>query len=191
MIITLCFHDFSYICVQFVAKQGRAQHIPAKGIAAGFPLSAFTAKPEIADAFTVGSHLSTFGGNPVSCAAAIANIDIMLEELTTEWHLMADLYALSVQMDRVRFGSITFLAAGERIRLVGDYDYDGRKIFEFNDPKQLNASGDQGCSHEWWHKFSEKKKNEQLRAHAHMKMREVAYFLNRLDSEKELFGPYI
>ena len=118
-------------------------------------------------------------------------IDITLEELTTEWHLMADLYALSVQMDRVRFGSITFLAAGERIRLVGDYEYDGRKIFEFNDPKQLNASGDQGCSHEWWHKFSEKKQNEQLRAHAHMKMREVAYFLNRLDSEKEANGKSI
>ena len=115
-------------------------------------------------------------------------IDITLEELTSEWHLMADLYALSVQMDRVRFGSITFLAAGERIRLVGDYEYGGRKMFEFNDPKQLNASGDQGCSHEWWHKFSEKKKNEQLRAHAHMKMREVAYFLNRLDSEKEANG---
>ena len=118
-------------------------------------------------------------------------IDITLEELTAEWHLMADLYALSVQMDRVRFGSITFLAAGERIRLVGDYEYDGRKVFEFNDPKHLNASGDQGCSHEWWHKFSEKKKNEQLRAHAHMKMREVAYFLNRLDAEKEANGKSI
>lgn len=69
-------------------------------------------------------------------------IDITLEELTTEWHLIADLYALSVQMDRVRFGSITFLAAGERIRLVGDYEYESRKIFEFNDPKQLNALGD-------------------------------------------------
>ena len=39
-------------------------------------------------------------------------IDITLEELTTEWRLMADLYALAIQMDRTRFGSITFLAAG-------------------------------------------------------------------------------
>jgi hypothetical protein len=109
-------------------------------------------------------------------------IDITLEELTTEWRLMADLYALAIQMDRVRFGSITFLAAGERIRLTGDYEYNGRKVWTFNDPQQLNASGDQGCSHEWWHQFNEKKKNEQLRAHAHMKMREVAYFLSRLDN---------
>ena len=115
-------------------------------------------------------------------------IDITLRELTTEWRLMADLYALAVQMDRVRFGSITFLAAGERIRLTGDYEYDGRKIFEFDDAGQQNATGDQGCSHEWWHKFNEKKKNTQLRAHAHMKMREVAYFLSRLDEQKEANG---
>jgi hypothetical protein len=108
-------------------------------------------------------------------------IDITLEELTTEWRLMADLYALAIQMDRVRFGSLTFLAAGERIRLKGDYEFDGQKIWHFDDAKQLNASGDQGCSHEWWHQFREDKPNEALRAHAHMKMNEVAYFLKRLD----------
>jgi 4-aminobutyrate aminotransferase len=56
----------------------------AKGIADGFPLGAFTATPEIGDAFTVGSHLSTFGGNPVSCAAALANIDVMIDEKLPE-----------------------------------------------------------------------------------------------------------
>jgi hypothetical protein len=110
-------------------------------------------------------------------------IDITLEELTTEWRLMADLYALAIQCDRARFGSLTFLAAGERIRLKGKYEYDGRTVFEFDDAAQHNASGDQGCSHEWWHKFNESKKNEQLRAHAHMKMRELAYFLKRLDGD--------
>lgn len=108
-------------------------------------------------------------------------IDITLEELTSEWRLMADLYALAIQTDRVRFGSLTFLAAGERIRLTGKYEYEGRTVFEFNDSKQHNASGSAGCSHEWWHKFNEKRDNKQLRAHAHMKMREVAYFLSRLD----------
>ncbi len=113
-------------------------------------------------------------------------IDITLEELTTEWRLMADLYALSIQMDRVRFGALTFLAAGERIRLTGDYYYEGRKVFEFNDAAQHNASGSQGCSHEWWHKFNGKKKNRELRAHAHMKMREVAYFLNLLAGKESM-----
>lgn len=110
-------------------------------------------------------------------------IDITLDELTTEWRLMADLYALAIQLDRVRFGSLTFLAAGERIRLTGEYKYDGRTVFQFNDAKQHKKSGSGGCSHEWWHKFNENKKNEELRAHAHMKMREVAYFLKRLDEK--------
>ena len=113
-------------------------------------------------------------------------IDITLEQLTTEWRLMADLYALSIQMDRVRFGSLTFLAAGERIRLKGEYEYDGKHRWSFDDALQHNATGDQGCSHEWWHKFNENKKNEALRAHAHMKMREVAYFLHRLDDKDSL-----
>jgi 4-aminobutyrate aminotransferase-like enzyme len=52
----------------------------AKGIADGFPLSAFIARPEIADAFRPGDHLSTFGGNPVSCAASLANIAYMERE---------------------------------------------------------------------------------------------------------------
>jgi hypothetical protein len=113
-------------------------------------------------------------------------IDITLEQLTTEWRLMADLYALSIQMDRVRFGSLTFLAAGERIRLKGEYEYNGKHRWSFDDARQHNASGDQGCSHEWWHKFNESKKNEALRAHAHMKMREVAYFLHRLNDKDSL-----
>lgn len=56
----------------------------AKGIADGLPLSAFIARPDVADAFTPGSHLSTFGGNPVSCAAALANIEVMREERLAE-----------------------------------------------------------------------------------------------------------
>jgi hypothetical protein len=113
-------------------------------------------------------------------------IDITLEELTTEWRLMAELYALAVTTDRTRFGSLTFLAAGERIRLTGEYEYDGRKVFAFDDAGQRKRSGSGGCSHEWWHDFDEKKTNEQLRAHAHLKMREVAYFLSLLDTPDAL-----
>jgi len=113
-------------------------------------------------------------------------IDITLEELTTEWRLMAELYALAVTTDRTRFGALTFLAAGERIRLTGDYEYDGRKVFAFDDAGQRKRSGSGGCSHEWWHDFDEKKTNEQLRAHAHLKMREVAYFLSLLDTPDAL-----
>jgi len=48
----------------------------AKGIAAGLPLGVMASKAEIQD-WTPGSHASTFGGNPVSCAAALAVLDII------------------------------------------------------------------------------------------------------------------
>jgi len=56
----------------------------AKGIADGFPLGACTAREDIGNAFEAGDHLSTFGGNPVSCAAALANIDFILKEKLPE-----------------------------------------------------------------------------------------------------------
>jgi len=52
----------------------------AKGIANGFPLGAFIAPDEIADTFQPGEHLSTFGGNPVSCAASLATINFLERE---------------------------------------------------------------------------------------------------------------
>jgi 4-aminobutyrate aminotransferase / (S)-3-amino-2-methylpropionate transaminase / 5-aminovalerate transaminase len=54
--------------------------VTAKGIADGFPLSAYTVRPEIAEAYKPGDHLTTFGGNPVSCAAALANIEFIERE---------------------------------------------------------------------------------------------------------------
>jgi len=58
--------------------------VTAKGIASGFPLSAFTTRDEIAKAFTPGDHLSTFGGNPVCCAAALATLDVIRKEKLVE-----------------------------------------------------------------------------------------------------------
>lgn len=118
-------------------------------------------------------------------------IDMELDALTHEWRLMADLYALAIEMDRVRFGSLTFLAAGERLRVKGDYKFNDELKYQFDDSKQLGKGGSAGCSHEFWHKFYEKGENKGLRAHAHMKMREVAYFLNRLDETKESNGKSI
>ena len=48
-----------------------------KGIANGFPLSAYGASREIIDAWPPGSHGTTFGGNPVSAAASVAVLDTM------------------------------------------------------------------------------------------------------------------
>ncbi|MEQ9454982.1 MAG: aspartate aminotransferase family protein [Phycisphaeraceae bacterium] len=51
--------------------------ITAKSIGAGLPISAVTGKAEIMDAPHPGGLGSTYGGNPVSCASALATIDYM------------------------------------------------------------------------------------------------------------------
>ncbi len=56
----------------------------AKGIAGGLPLGATLAKKEIMSSFKTGDHTSTFGGNPLSCAAACATIDYIIEENLVE-----------------------------------------------------------------------------------------------------------
>ncbi len=43
----------------------------AKGLGGGVPIGAVLARPETADAFAPGDHGSTFGGNPLACAAAV------------------------------------------------------------------------------------------------------------------------
>jgi 4-aminobutyrate aminotransferase len=52
----------------------------AKGIASGLPLSAMIARAEIMD-WPPGAHASTFGGNPVAVAAALATIELLESEL--------------------------------------------------------------------------------------------------------------
>jgi acetylornithine/LysW-gamma-L-lysine aminotransferase len=52
----------------------------AKGIAGGFPMGATIAKGEVMDSLKTGEHSSTFGGNPLACAAACATIDVIIEE---------------------------------------------------------------------------------------------------------------
>lgn len=58
--------------------------VMAKAIANGLPLSAFIAGEEIANTFRPGEHLTTFGGNPVSCAASLANINFLERERIAE-----------------------------------------------------------------------------------------------------------
>jgi len=52
----------------------------AKGIAGGFPMGVMVAQEGIASAFRKGDHASTFGGNALGCAAALATIKAIEEE---------------------------------------------------------------------------------------------------------------
>lgn len=93
-----------------------------KGIANGLPLSAYGASAEIIDGWPVGSHGTTFGGNPVACAAAGAVIDVMggllphARELSA--HAFERLDKMSVDLPVI--GDVRGLGLMIGIELVGD-----------------------------------------------------------------------
>src|SRR5213078_765692 len=70
----------------------------AKGIASGLPLGVAVARRDLM-AWPPGAHASTFGGNPVSCAAAIVTLRLLKDRLMANAadvgaHLMAGLKTL-------------------------------------------------------------------------------------------------
>ncbi len=65
----------------------------AKGLAGGVPIGAFLATEAAAAAFAPGDHGSTFGGNPLACAAALAVLDVIENE-----NLMANAVAIGTYL---------------------------------------------------------------------------------------------
>jgi len=51
--------------------------LSAKGIASGMPLGAMVARADLLEHWGAGAHGSTYGGNPVACAAALATIELL------------------------------------------------------------------------------------------------------------------
>jgi 4-aminobutyrate aminotransferase/(S)-3-amino-2-methylpropionate transaminase len=98
--------------------------VTAKGIADGFPLSGFTTRPEIAAAYRPGDHLTTFGGNPISCAAALANIEFIQKQRLCQRSTENGDYALSklkqLQLGNPLIGEVRGLGLMIGIELVKD-----------------------------------------------------------------------
>jgi 4-aminobutyrate aminotransferase len=67
----------------------------AKGIAAGLPLGVTIASKELMEQWPMGTHATTFGGNPIACAAARASIDVIKEEKLLEKSREVGKYALN------------------------------------------------------------------------------------------------
>lgn len=80
----------------------------AKGLGSGVPIGAVIAKEEFAAAFSHGSHGTTFGGNPLACAAALATLNVIEKEEICEKarvrgnYLKTRLNDLSTEWDAIR-----------------------------------------------------------------------------------------
>lgn len=78
----------------------------AKGLAGGLPIGAVIARDTVAAMFTPGSHGTTFGGNPIACAAAEAVLDVVDEAFCAQVRAKGERIALGVEklagVDHVR-----------------------------------------------------------------------------------------
>jgi len=98
----------------------------AKGLGGGFPIAAVVGRAEVMDATTPGGLGSTFAGNPVACAAALAVLDVIeaegLCERATEIgkHLRVRLRELA--NDHAAIGDVRGLGAMVALELFEDGD---------------------------------------------------------------------
>ncbi len=106
----------------------------AKGIASGMPLGIMSAPRDVM-AWPPGSHASTFGGNPVSCVAALATIRLLRETLTKNAaivgeHLLAGLREMQTRHPII--GDVRGKGLMIGIELVRDRQTKARAIEERN-----------------------------------------------------------
>jgi acetylornithine/N-succinyldiaminopimelate aminotransferase len=77
----------------------------AKGLGGGVPIGAMLATDKVANAFQPGNHASTFGGNPLVCAAAVATIETLLEDgfLLDQCNRMSNYFIEKLEGLRTKF----------------------------------------------------------------------------------------
>ena len=103
--------------------------LTAKGIASGLPLGAMVAKASIMESWSIGAHGSTYGGNPVACAAALATIELLEGGLVENARLRGEEAMVGLQE-----------IAGRHPRLMTDVRGKGLMIgVEFESPEAAEA----------------------------------------------------
>ncbi|MCR4662317.1 MAG: aspartate aminotransferase family protein [Endomicrobiaceae bacterium] len=115
----------------------------AKAIANGLPLGAVVADKKVAEVFNYGDHGSTFGGNPVSCAAAAATLKLITPKLLKDVTDKSKYFVKKLNELKKNFSCI------KEVRNLGllvgvELDFAGKDIVEFCIAKGLLINCTQG-----------------------------------------------
>lgn len=115
----------------------------AKAIANGLPLGAVVANKKVAEVFSYGDHGSTFGGNPVSCAAAVATLKQMTPKLLKDVSEKSKYFVKRINELKKKYSCI------KDVRNLGlligvELDFQGKDIVEFCIEKGLFINCTQG-----------------------------------------------
>jgi 4-aminobutyrate aminotransferase len=96
--------------------------LTAKGIASGMTLGALIARAELLETWGPGAHGSTYGGNPVACAAALATIDLLESGLVANAAARGDQALVELERLRARFPSLVTDVRGKGLMLGIEFD---------------------------------------------------------------------
>ena len=96
--------------------------LTAKGVASGMPLGAMIARADLLEAWTAGAHGSTYGGNPVACAAAMATLDLIEGGLVANAAERGDQAMAGLQALAARFPDLMPVVRGRGLMIGIEFD---------------------------------------------------------------------
>ncbi|HEY7133177.1 MAG TPA: aminotransferase class III-fold pyridoxal phosphate-dependent enzyme [Candidatus Limnocylindrales bacterium] len=96
--------------------------LTAKGIASGMTLAAMVARADLLEAWGPGAHGSTYGGNPVACAAALATIDLLEGGLVENARVRGEQAQAGLRSLLDRFPSLVRDVRGRGLMLGIEFD---------------------------------------------------------------------
>src|SRR5438552_2461675 len=96
--------------------------LTAKGIASGMTLGALIARAELLEAWGPGAHGSTYGGNPVACAAALATIELLEGGLVENAAVRGEQAIIGLAALRRRFPGMIRDVRGRGLMLGIEFD---------------------------------------------------------------------
>jgi predicted acetylornithine/succinylornithine family transaminase len=101
----------------------------AKALGGGLPLGAMLAREDVANSFGPGSHASTFGGNPVSCAAGLAVMQLLKTGALKNCVQMGKYFVKGLEALKKRFSFIRDIR-GKGLLIGVELEIDGNRIAE-------------------------------------------------------------
>ena len=115
----------------------------AKGLAGGVPIGAFLSTAKAAAAFSPGDHGSTFGGNPLACAAANAVLAVIEQEKLTENAVQTGEYLMQALKNlQKKYPSLIAEVRGKGLMVGAELTRPGRDVVD----KCLDAGAIINCT---------------------------------------------
>jgi len=118
--------------------------ILAKALGSGVATGAMVARPEVADSLVPGTHASTFGGNPVACAAALATFKVIEDEGLIEAGRKTSQHVFARLAEMARKYAIVQELRGRGLMCGIELSRPGAPVFQYCLQKRVRLN----CTHE-------------------------------------------